>query len=437
MQTETIEVTMNYVLVIDREGEALMPCHPARARQLLKAGKAAVHRQSPFTLRLTERTGGTVQPTQLKIDPGATTTGLALVVSGQRGRRVVWAAELTHRGNAIKTALDSRRAQRRSRRQRHTRYRAARFLNRRRSAGWLPPSLRSRIDNILTWVSRLSRWSAIDSLSQELVRFDTQRMQDAETSGIEYQQGTLAGYEIRQYLLEKWSRRCAYCQHQHLPLQIEHIVPRRRLGTDRVSNLTLACADCNQAKGTLTAAEFGHPEVQAQAQRPLRDAAAVNTTRWLLYHRLGATGLPVETGSGGQTQFNRVSQNYPKTHWLDAACVGPSGEHVYASPHHRPLQIKAAGRQRRQMTLVNAYGFPRSQAKASRFSHGFQTGDLVMALVPSGKHAGRHTGRIAIKASGSFTVDGTPDISWRYCRLLQHTDGYHYSKGVPAVSAVA
>jgi hypothetical protein len=115
---------------------------------------------------------------------------------------VSFAAEIEHRGDKIKAALDSRRAVRRNRRNRQTRYRKARFNNRTRTAGWLPPSLESRIANILTWVNRLQRYCPITAISQELVKFDTQILQNPEISGIEYQQGELAGYELREYLLE-------------------------------------------------------------------------------------------------------------------------------------------------------------------------------------------------------------------------------------------
>ena len=187
---------MQRVLVIDKNKKALMPCHPARARELLTSGKAAVHRRFPFTIILKEREGGETQPVAPKIDPGSKTTGLALVADFQRGTCVIWAAELTHRGQAIRDALLSRSQQRRSRRARHTRYRPARFSNCRRNAAWLPPSLKSRIDNIWTWAVRLARRCPITSISQELVRFDMQLMENAEISGVEYQQGDLQGYEV-------------------------------------------------------------------------------------------------------------------------------------------------------------------------------------------------------------------------------------------------
>jgi hypothetical protein len=162
----------------------------------------------------------------VKIDPGSRVTGLALVDDAMG--RVAWAAEVAHRGQRIRDALLVRKARRRGRRQRKTHYRPARFANRRRREGWLPPSLASRIGNVLTWVARLRRSAPVDAVSLELVKFDTQLLQHPGISGVEYQQGELAGYEVREYLLEKWQRRCAYCGAQNVPLQIEHIVPKVR-----------------------------------------------------------------------------------------------------------------------------------------------------------------------------------------------------------------
>ncbi|MEP7289557.1 MAG: RNA-guided endonuclease IscB [Chloroflexota bacterium] len=422
---------MQYVFVLDKDKQPLMPCRPARARELLKAGKAAVYRRYPFTIILTEREGGDTQPIEVKLDPGSQTTGVALVVEGKRGKRVVWVAEISHRGAVVKGHLDARRSQRRSRRSRHTRYRAARFRNRRHSEGWLPPSLVSRIQNDITWVQRLSRWCPVSGITMELVKFDTQLMQNPEISGVEYQQGTLAGYEVREYLLDKWQRRCAYCGKTDTPLEVEHITPKARGGTNRVSNLTLACHDCNQRKGTQTAVEFGHSKVQAEAKLPLKEAAAVNTTRWALHHRLCKTGLPVEVGTGGRTKFNRVMQGYAKAHWIDAACVGVSGAALYIALTHIPLLIKATGRGSRQMCRVNQFGFPRTAAKAADRVHGFQTSDLVRAGIPSGKKVGTHQGRVAVRTSGSFNITthtGTVQgISHRHCTLVQRVDGYTYS----------
>src|SRR5215216_4644456 len=158
---------MQRVLVLDKNQQALMPCHPARARELLREGQAAVFRKFPFTIILQEREGGETQTVAVKIDPGSKTTGIVLAADFKRGKRVIWAAELTHRGQQIRDALLTRRQVRRSRRNRHTRYRPARFNNRRKGQGWLAPSLQSRIENIWTWAVRLARACPIVALSQE------------------------------------------------------------------------------------------------------------------------------------------------------------------------------------------------------------------------------------------------------------------------------
>jgi len=430
---------MSHVFVLDAQKRPLAPVHPGRARLLLKAGRAAIFKRFPFTLILKQPGAQAIgEPIRLKIDPGSHTTGLALVA--QTSGEVVWAAELIHQGEAIVERLRKRRAARRRRRQRHTRYRKARFENRTRPNGWLPPSQQSRVQNVVTWVQRLRRLCPIVALSMELVRFDTQAMQTPGTRGIGYQRGTLAGYETKEYVLEKWEHRCAYCGAMNVPLEVEHIRPRSRGGSHRESNLTLSCVPCNKAKGTQDIRMFlAHdPErlehILAQAKASLRDAAAVNSTRWTLYERLVALGLPVEVGSGGRTKYNRSRQEMPKIHWTDAACVGASTPEVLQHWQTvRPLLITATGRQCRQMVNMDTHGFPRGRPKGPSRSHGFRTGDMVRAAVRKGVHMGTYVGRVSIKSDGYFKITtGTgvvEGIHARYCRPLYRGDGYGYTLG--------
>lgn len=182
---------MSFVFVVNQQRKPLDPVHPGRARFLLKAGHAAVLRRYPFTLIMKdEKQDIEPEPVRVKIDPGSKTTGLAMI-NDQTGQ-VVWASELSHRSQKVKENLDARRMHRRFRRQRHTRYREPRFSNRTRKKGWLPPSLASRIQNILTWADRLRKSAPVAAISQELVKFDTQLLQNPAVSGIEYQQGTCA-----------------------------------------------------------------------------------------------------------------------------------------------------------------------------------------------------------------------------------------------------
>lgn len=433
------------VLVLDKRKSPLMPCSEKRARLLLKRRRARVHRMVPFTIRLVDRLleDSVLQDVRISLDPGSRVTGVALVreaeaVNADTGeigktRVVLMLIELAHRGDVIRDRLTGRRAFRRRRRY-GLWHRPARFANRSCPAGWLAPSLQHRVDTTLAWVQRLMRWAPVTGLSQELVRFDTQAMQNPEISGVEYQQGILAGYEVREYLLEKWGRKCAYCDAQNVPLEIDHIHRKSRGGSDRVSNLTLACRPCNQKKSNTDVADFlaHRPDklkrILIQAKTPLCDAAAVNSTRWSLFDALKKTGLPVEAGTGGRTKWNRKRVFVPKTHCLDAVCVG----HVDTVENWKQpvLTIKATGRGSYQRTRLNKHGFPRGYLTREKRHFGFQTGEMVKTVVTTGKNVGAYVGRVATRASGSFNIQTgkglVQGIHHRFCTLIQRADGYGY-----------
>jgi 5-methylcytosine-specific restriction endonuclease McrA len=429
---------MNHVFVLDADKKPLTPCQPGRARQLLSAGKAAVYRTVPFTIILkVAMPDAVVKPVIVKIDPGSKTTGIALV---DPDGRVLFGANLTHRGQAIEASLKSRKSLRSGRRSRKTRYRAPRTQCRIKNGvnrAKLPPSLLHRVLTTMTWVDRFRRLCDVVELAVERVKFDMQLMRNPEISGVEYQQGELCGYEVREYLLEKWNRKCAYCGAEHVPLQVEHIHPRAKGGGNAVSNLSLACDPCNKKKGTLDIAVFlkNKPEqlkkILAQAKRSLSDAAAVNATRNKLFVELLNTGLPVETGTGAQTKFNRTRLQYPKDHFIDAACVGESGATVTLDPDMKPLLIKAMGRGTHQTTRTDKYGFPRNKAGRVKRVNGFQTGDLVRLNQPKGKYAGVHVGRLAgIRATGMFDIKtelGKITASFKNYTMIQRGDGYAYA----------
>jgi len=413
-----------FIFCVDKNLKPQNPVHPAVARVLLRERKACVHKRFPFSIRLGVSSGKDTHALQLKIDPGSIKTGLALV--NHSSGAVLWGAELEHHGKLIKKKLETRRVIRRARRSRKTRYRAARFLNRMRPKGWLPPSLESRISNVLTWVNRLRTLVPVGGISYENCSFDTQRMVEPEISGVAYQQGELAGYEIRQYLLEKFNRTCVYCGAKNVPLQVEHIIPKAVGGSNKVSNLTIACGACNRVKGAQPIEEFlkAKPallkKIKAQLKAPLRDAAAMNAVRWELWRRLVATGLPMECGSGGLTKFNRSKQGLPKAHWLDAACVGKSTP-VLKNTELAPLLIKAFGRGLRQMCYTNKYGFPKRYRQRSKRKGGFQTGDVVKAIMPSGVV---YSGRLTTRARPSYKIGTADGINPKYIRLLQRCGGY-------------
>lgn len=431
-----------YVFVLDKRKKPLTPCRPSRARKLLGDGRAVVHKRFPFTLRLKDRVAeeSVVKPVRVKIDPGARFTGIAVVLEDEPGKpRLIAGIELEHRGNAIRDNMTKRRNYRRRRRSANTRYRAPRFDNRRRPEGWLAPSLRHRVDTTMSWMKRLMRIAPVSGFAVESVKFDTQKMLNPEVSGKEYQQGELAGYEVREYLLEKWGRKCAYCNAENVPLQIEHIVPRARGGSNRVSNLTLACRECNQSKGASLLEEFlkGKPEllrrIKSRVLAPLSSAAAAGSTRNAFLRELRAFGLPVETGSGGLTKYNRTHLGLPKSHVYDALSVGRVNAAAVLT--NDILHVRCMGRGQYARTHTDKYGFPRAYLPRTRVFFGFSTGDIVQADVYKGKYAGVWTGRVSVRGSGWFSlatgrmVDGKKErvnVKYDTCRKIQNGDGYEY-----------
>ncbi|AOX01014.1 HNH endonuclease [Moorena producens PAL-8-15-08-1] len=414
----------NYVFVIDTNKQPLNPISPKKARRLLDKGKAAVFRMYPFTIILkTAIPNPTISPCQIKIDPGSKTTGFALVQNDQ----VIWAMELEHKGSLIKKKLESRSAVRRGRRNRNTRYRKPRFLNRRRPEGWIAPSLEHRVLTTETWVKRLIKFCPVNEIGIERVKFDTQKMQNPEVNGVEYQQGDLAGYEVREYLLEKWGRECAYCSKQNTPLQIEHIHPKSKGGSDRVSNLCLACEKCNQKKGNKPIEEFlkKKPDllrkILAIAKQPLTDAAAVNTTRNKIVKVLKAI-KPVVTGTGAQTKYNRTRLGLPKQHWIDAACVGEIKDLVLKTS--QPLLVTCKGQGGRQKAALNKYGYP-MRHNPLRPIKGWSTGDIA-------RHQKLGIGKVTPRSKGSFGFTPLGAKGYKSCKpqdifAVHRKDGYIYS----------
>lgn len=420
----------NKVFILDTNKHPLNLISPKQARKLLDKGKAAVYRQFPFTIILKSTVDNpTTYPLTLKIDPGSKHTGLAILSEDV----VIWVAQIQHRGQLIKDSLISRSQLRRGRRSRKTRYRAPRFNNRKRSQGWLPPSLMHRVQTTETWVKRLIKFCPIKVIEIERVKFDTQLMQYDSIFGTDYQQGTLQGYTVREYLLEKWGRECAYCGAKDKPLQVEHIIPKSKGGSNRPSNLTLACKCCNQAKGSRPVEEFlkGKPKklalIKSQAKTPLKDSAAVNSTRNKIVKVL-SKWLPVSTSSGAQTKFNRCRLDLPKDHHIDAACIGDV-DNIYFEAT-QPLMIKCTGKGTRQRVNPDKYGFPKSYKHKNPVFFGFRTGDIVRAVVTKGKYPGEHFGRIAVRQTGSFKIYADRvinHINHRYCFTVHKADGYSYS----------
>ncbi|WP_257784428.1 RNA-guided endonuclease IscB [Streptomyces sp. SAT1] len=447
---------------MSRDGQPLMPCHPARARELLRRGRAVVVRQAPFVIRLRDRAlaESQVDGVELRIDPGSKGTGLVLTdekraraTAGEDTagtvRRGLISAELRHRGDRIRRSMRQRAAHRRRRRSANCRYRAPRRDNRARPPGWLPPSSRHRVDTTFSLAARMCRWAPVQEIHVEHVAFDTHSMSAGRRlAAAEHRHGALAGTGARALLHARWNGACAYCDTTSGPLNIDHVRPRSRGGSHRVSNLVLACVPCNTAKGSMPVELFlaHRPDrlaaVLEQTRAPLHDAAAMNATRRRLVEALTGLGPPVHTWPGGLTRGNRDAMGLGKTHTIDALCVGPldqgCGGAIVRVPE-RVLVVEALGRGSYARTTPDRHGFPRLRRSRTKRHFGYVTGDLVRATVPSGKRAGTWTGRISVRARGQHslvTPAGRFDVSCGNLRLLQRGDGYGWgARSEPVPSA--
>ncbi len=438
------------VFVLDRKKKPLMPCSERRARLLLERGQAVVHRVKPFTIRLKHRVGGQLQPVHLKIDPGSKLTGMVVAVELESNLNPTFLMEIVHRGRQISEALTQRSGYRRRRRNQLW-HRPARFDNRTKPLGWLAPSIAHRVDSTMQWVGRLCKLTPITHAFYERVKFDMQKMSNPDIAGVQYQRGELFEFEVREYLLHKHNHTCVYCNaiSKDPILEVEHKTPRSVGGSNSIKNLAIACQTCNHAKNNLNPMQWkikieskrkhsdldlarlkGIDRVLSNRWFGFADAAAVNACRYAIGDRLKETELNVHYSTGAVTKFNRKRFGVPKTHALDALCVG-----MDIKPPTRTdfptVQIKCMGRGSYQRTRVNASGFPRGYLMRQKQVFGFATGDLVKATVPSGKKTGVYTGRVAVRASGFFNIQTGTDvvqgISHKHCRLVQRSDGYAYA----------
>ena len=297
---------MSHVFVLDSEQRPLDPVASGVGAPVIDAATSGRVAKIPLYDHVcgNARPEVPTHPLRLKIDPGSKTTGLALV--NDASGAVVWAAELTHRGQQVKKHLTDRRAVRGA-------VGSARPLppsalaESTPQAGLAAAFLESRIANVLTWVARLRRLCPIGACRKNWssLTHNCWSIQRSAVSSIN--KGRWQATKCASICSKSGGRRCAYCNKTGVPLQIEHLTPRARGGSNRVSNLTLACEPCNSGKAPRLPQSLAIPDLQAQAKQPLNDAAAVNATRWALYERLKATGLPVETGTGGRTKWNRVA----------------------------------------------------------------------------------------------------------------------------------
>ena len=356
----------NRVPVIDAEyrptGPLLTPTRPHPGQ----AGKANGRHQNGVYYLTLHRTipQESIQSAHLMIDPGKSFAGLAIVRDDeQRNRTILFCATLQHR-NDVRKRLTQRASFRRTRRGR-LRFRKPRFSNRRRSTGWLPPSLRSRLDNTLTWIDRLTGLIAISEIHVETTQFDIQHLRNPGVHGEEYQQGPLYQTTLRAFVIHRDNSTCRYCGKKAKPVELDHVIPRSLSGPNTPWNLVVACHKCNQRKGNKSLAEFlkRRPQrladIKAQLQKPLASAAHMNVIIPELLRRLCQQGHHVTEHDAAQTAANRQTLNVKKDHHIDAAVLGEPTT-LRGVPNHI-LSIKAIGRGQRKRVMPDKSGTPCSQ----------------------------------------------------------------------------
>ena len=419
------------VLVIDKRKRPCNTISAAYARILLFNKQAVIHKRYPFTIRL--RNDNAVLKDRnytIKLDPGSKTTGVAITDNQDQ---VVMLAEIEHRGHIIKRNLDSRRAIRRSRRQRKTRYREARFQNRTKPEGWLAPSVRSRADNVINFVKKYKRLININKVMIENVSFNVAQMSsDTKLWGNDYQQGPLYDTNLRDFIFSKTKGRCSYCGEK--AEEIDHIIPKSKGGSNSTYNLTPACRSCNEKKSNLSLKEFGKlmnkDYSKLEPKKLPKNAAIVQSARNYMVKEITKIVPDTTTHEAWITKYNRDQLGLSKQHYYDALSVGeiPTKLNFLTG---KILQISAKGRGSRQMCSMDKFGFPRTAAKSSKSVKGFQTGDIVKAVVPTGSKQGEYLGRVAVRSRGYFNIETksglAKDIGYKFCRLLQRNDGYSYN----------
>ena len=418
------------VLVVDKRKRPCNTISNAYARMLLFKKQAVIHKRFPFTIRLKNDNAVLKDKAYtVKIDPGSKHTGVAITDDKDS---VVMLAELEHRGHIIKRSIDKRRSLRHSRRQRKTRYRPARFLNRTKPKGWLAPSVRSRADNVINFIKKYKKFLNINKVMIENVSFDTAQMSSDDCLiGTGYQQGPLYDATLREFVFSKTNGRCSYCGAK--ATEIDHIVPRANGGTNNTYNLTPVCRSCNEKKSNLSLKEFGKlvgkDFSKLEPKKLPKDASIVQIARNYMIKEITRLVSDTTTHPSWLTKYNRDQLGLPKEHYYDALSVGevPTKFNFFTD---KILVISAKGRGSRQMCFMDKFGFPRTSPKGSKSVKGFQTGDMVKVIIPKGFKKGEYLGRVAVKSSGYFKIETksglVKDVGYKYCRLIQRSDEYLY-----------
>ena len=394
------------VFVLGMSGNPLMPTTPVKARILLKNNKAKVVQRTPFTIQLKYDSEKTTQPITLGIDPGYRHIGFSAITK----HKELISGEAVIRTDIPK--LNEEKAMYRRNRRNKLWYRQPRWANRgNNTEGWFAPSIKHKLNTHIKLIQKVERILPVTNTVLEIAAFDMHKMRNPEISGIEYQQGELQGYEIREYLLEKFNRTCVYCGKKNIPLEIEHLTPKSKGGANTVDNLAIACHSCNQKKNNRSAEEFGHPEVRKKALKPLKDATFMNSVKWKI-----ANILDTETTYGYITKKNRISLGIGKSHANDAFVIAGGTDQI------RTLPFTITQRRRNNRSIqTNRKGF-RPSIRRKRYT--FQPGDMVLHDHERFSVVGVHNYGKSIVIKGG---EKKMDINTKKVKLVKYGKGLRFT----------
>lgn len=374
------------VYVISHTGRALMPTkHHGKVKHLLRDGLARVARLNPFTIQLLYENEEFVQPVALGVDAGTGHVGLSATTE----KRELFAAEVTLRRDIV-DLISTRREARRNRRWRKTRYRPARFDNRRRPEGWIAPSVEQSVESHLALIRLVHSMLPVSRTTIEVGQFDTQLMQNLDIQGEEYQQGPQLGFwNVREYVLFRDNHECQHCHGKskdHI-LNVHHI-ESRKTGGNAPGNLITLCETCHKAY------HRGETVLDIKRRKPLKDATKMSIMRWAIYERAKAEFGDVRLTYGYITKYTRIFHNLEKSHSVDARCI--SGNPL-AEPC-RCLLMRQRRRHNRQIFKAKSLkGGLRKKNQAPRLVKGFRLFDKVY-------YNGEECFIFGRRASGSFDI---------------------------------
>lgn len=356
------------VYVLNSNGEPLMPCKEAKARKLLKTNRARVVKKEPFTIQLLFECENKTQDIALGIDAGSKHIGLSATTE----KKELYCADIELR-NDIVDLLSTRRQNRRARRSRKTRYRKARFDNRKKENGCIAPSVRQKIQCHLDVVGNVCKILPITKIIVETASFDIQKIKNPEIHGEEYQKGEqLDFWNIREYVLFRDSHTCQCCKGKSKDkiLNVHHI-ESRKTGGDAPNNLITLCETCHNDyhKGKISL-----PKTIKRGMS-FRDAAFMGIMRWAFYAELKKTYPNATMTYGYITKNTRISNNLPKTHYIDARCI--SGNPLAKSLGYYYYQKKVRRHNRQIYKMGILKGGNRKRNQAEYLVKGFRLFDKV------------------------------------------------------------